>query len=84
MPERWGPLIAKVRDRYGGAVTYLGTTDTTHRRGPEHWPEVAPEDVDYLLDAGPLAPNPSTVVDVTGEEPVIIRYGAGDPTLFGG
>lgn len=40
--------------------------------------------VDYLLDAGPLPPNPSTVVDVTGDEPAILRYGAGDPTPFGG
>ncbi len=32
-----------------GAVTYLGTTDTTYGRGPEHWPEVLAGDVDYLL-----------------------------------
>jgi tRNA threonylcarbamoyl adenosine modification protein (Sua5/YciO/YrdC/YwlC family) len=46
--------------------------------------EQCAEGVDYLLDAGPLPANPSTVVDVTGAEPEILRYGAGDPTPFGG
>lgn len=32
-----------------GRVTYVGTTDTTYSSGPDHWPEVLVEDVDYLL-----------------------------------
>lgn len=46
--------------------------------------EECAEGVDFLLDAGVVPPNPSTVVDATGEEPVILRYGAGDPAPFGG
>jgi tRNA threonylcarbamoyl adenosine modification protein (Sua5/YciO/YrdC/YwlC family) len=40
--------------------------------------------VDLLLDAGVVPPNPSTIVDLTGEDPEILRYGAGDPAPFGG
>jgi glycerol-3-phosphate dehydrogenase len=32
-----------------GDVTYVGTTDTTYHGGADHWPEVLPEDVAYLL-----------------------------------
>ncbi|MGD0167044.1 MAG: L-threonylcarbamoyladenylate synthase [Gaiellaceae bacterium] len=32
-----------------------------------------------VLDAGKLPGTPSTVIDVTGSEPVILRAGAGDP-----
>jgi glycerol-3-phosphate dehydrogenase len=32
-----------------GDVTYVGTTDTTFRGAADHWPEVLPEDIDYLL-----------------------------------
>jgi glycerol-3-phosphate dehydrogenase len=32
-----------------GAVTYVGTTDTTHVGGPEHWPDVTAADIDYLM-----------------------------------
>ena len=40
--------------------------------------------IDLLLDAGVVPPNPSTIVDLTGEDPEILRYGAGDPAPFGG
>jgi glycerol-3-phosphate dehydrogenase len=32
-----------------GAVTYVGTTDTTYAAGSETWPEIEAADVDYLL-----------------------------------
>jgi glycerol-3-phosphate dehydrogenase len=32
-----------------GAVTYVGTTDTSHAGGARHWPEVEQADIDYLL-----------------------------------
>lgn len=32
-----------------GAVTYIGTTDTTYQPGAELWPRVTRADVDYLL-----------------------------------
>jgi glycerol-3-phosphate dehydrogenase len=33
-----------------GDVTYVGTTDTSHPGGAEHWPAVDAGDVGYLLD----------------------------------
>jgi len=39
------PVFAIARD----AVTYVGTTDTPHHGGAEHWPTVEAGDIDYLL-----------------------------------
>jgi tRNA threonylcarbamoyl adenosine modification protein (Sua5/YciO/YrdC/YwlC family) len=36
-----------------------------------------------IIDAGACASAPTTVVDLTGEAPVIVRLGRGDPTLLG-
>ncbi len=38
--------------------------------------------VDAVVDGGPGGMQPSTVVDLTGGAPVIVRRGAGDPSLF--
>lgn len=38
--------------------------------------------VDVVIDAGLLPASPSTVVDLTGLAPVVLRAGAGDPTAF--
>lgn len=40
-------------------------------------------DVDVMLDAGPCGVEPTTVIDLTGEVPVLIRKGRGDPSSFG-
>ncbi len=34
--------------------------------------------VDMIIDGGPLVSEPSTVIDLTGEEAVVVRKGAGD------
>ncbi len=38
-------------------------------------------DVDFILDAGVLVSEPSTIVDLTEDEIRIVREGAGDPAL---
>lgn len=38
--------------------------------------------VDLILDGGPLVSDPSTVIDLTGEEPHIVRQGAGDTSFL--
>ncbi|MBF0339407.1 MAG: threonylcarbamoyl-AMP synthase [Magnetococcales bacterium] len=38
--------------------------------------------VDLVIDAGMLPAAPSTVVDLTGPSPEVLRAGAGDPTVF--
>ncbi|MEO5339629.1 MAG: L-threonylcarbamoyladenylate synthase [Magnetococcus sp. MYC-9] len=38
--------------------------------------------LDLVIDGGILLSEPSTVVDLTGATPVVLRSGAGDPTVF--
>jgi tRNA A37 threonylcarbamoyladenosine synthetase subunit TsaC/SUA5/YrdC len=38
--------------------------------------------VELILDAGPLTLQQSTVLDLTGEEPVVVRQGAGDTSFL--
>ncbi|MBA8794964.1 tRNA threonylcarbamoyl adenosine modification protein (Sua5/YciO/YrdC/YwlC family) [Friedmanniella endophytica] len=38
--------------------------------------------VDLVLDSGDCGPDPTTVVDLSGGEPVVTRLGAGDATPF--
>lgn len=44
--------------------------------------ELLDHDVDAVLDSGDPGREPTTVVNLTGDEPVIDRYGAGDPSPF--
>jgi tRNA threonylcarbamoyl adenosine modification protein (Sua5/YciO/YrdC/YwlC family) len=50
-------------------------------------PTVIDDDIghqlDMVVDGGLLANEPSTVVDLSGEEPVIVRYGKGDVDALG-
>lgn len=39
--------------------------------------------IDAIIDAGACPAEPSTVVDLTGEEPVLVRLGRGDPAKLG-
>ena len=38
--------------------------------------------VDAVIDSGDCGTEPTTVIDFSDDEPVILRYGAGDPTRF--
>lgn len=62
-------------------------SSTAARHGAE--PHVDPQEievdfngVEIVLDGGPGGTAPTTVVDLTGPSPVIVREGAGDPTPF--
>lgn len=39
--------------------------------------------LDAVLDSGDCGSEPTTVIDLTGDEVVIVRRGSGDPELFG-
>ena len=39
-------------------------------------------DVDLVIDADEVEPRPTTVIDLSGGEPVIVREGAGDTSRF--
>ena len=38
--------------------------------------------VDLVIDGGPVYSDPSTLIDLTGDYPVILREGKGDITNF--
>lgn len=64
-----------------GQVTYIGTTDTTYEPGPDRWPPVTDEDIQYLLAplADYFAGEPLTAADVVstwaGLRPLIHETG---------
>ena len=35
--------------------------------------------IDFVIDGGPVFPEPSSIIDFTGDEPEVIREGKGDP-----
>jgi tRNA threonylcarbamoyl adenosine modification protein (Sua5/YciO/YrdC/YwlC family) len=39
--------------------------------------------IELVIDGGHCAMEPTTVVDLTGDEPLLLRQGCGDPALFG-
>jgi len=65
---------------------------TTTARTPDGEPLTEPYDIeqrlghviDGIIDAGIILPNPSTVIDMTGETPAVIREGAGDVSMLQG
>lgn len=63
------------------------STSVTKRTGePLHNPEeiklLFENQVDLMLAAGTLDSEPSSIVDLSGEEPEILREGAGDVSIF--
>lgn len=44
--------------------------------------EALDHELDAVLDSGDCGSTPTTVVDLTGDEPEIVRVGAGDPSPF--
>jgi tRNA threonylcarbamoyl adenosine modification protein (Sua5/YciO/YrdC/YwlC family) len=65
----------------------LSTSVTLDSSAPLNDPEVIRENfnnaVDLILDGGVLLSEPSTVLDLTGEAPMVVRKGAGDVSWLG-
>ncbi|GJQ31318.1 MAG: threonylcarbamoyl-AMP synthase [Ignavibacteriaceae bacterium] len=63
------------------------STSTTNRKGdilsrPEEIEAVLGYTVDMMLAAGVVPNEPSSVVDLSSDEPIILREGAGDISIF--
>ena len=50
---------------------------------PEEMRARLEQQVDLVIDGGPCGLEPTTVVDLTGEVPEVVRVGRGDPSPFG-
>jgi tRNA threonylcarbamoyl adenosine modification protein (Sua5/YciO/YrdC/YwlC family) len=65
----------------------LVSTSTTTRKGdivtdPMEIKNIFNSQVDLMLASKNLIYKPSSVIDLSGEEPVIVREGAGDVSIF--
>ena len=70
LAERLGnPILSTSVSQGNDEIEYLTDPELIH----EKWSSIA----DIVIDGGPGGIEPSTVVDCTGEEPVIIRQGKG-------
>ena len=48
-----------------------------------HLPNQLQKQVALVIDGGACSLQPTTVVDLTGDAPVVLREGRGDVSLFG-
>ncbi|HEU5398395.1 MAG TPA: L-threonylcarbamoyladenylate synthase, partial [Gammaproteobacteria bacterium] len=51
---------------------------------PEEMRAQLEHQVELIMDGGPCGVDPTTVVDLSGETPRVVRAGRGDPAPFGG
>jgi len=63
------------------------STSVTNRKGeiyfdPEEIKRFFNPHVDLMLSTGALTGKPSTIIDLSGDEPEIIREGAGDVSML--
>jgi len=77
-------VCLKIVEEFGSPII---STSTTSRRGeilidPIDIKNVFSTQVDLMLASGSLNGRPSSVIDLSEEEPEVIREGAGDVSLF--
>ncbi|MDL2357602.1 MAG: L-threonylcarbamoyladenylate synthase [Pseudomonadota bacterium] len=63
--------------------TTLITPDDVLLNDPEEIREQMGKLVDLIIDGGACAMTPTTVIDLSGDEPALVRLGRGDPARFG-
>lgn len=86
-PEAIGVRVPKLPPGAAAAVAAVGAVVATSANLPggvdpcrlEDVPDGIRDGVAAAIDGGVLPGTPSTVIDVTGAEPTVLRRGAGDP-----
>lgn len=64
------------------STTLLLPGDELPMTDPQDIRDRLEHEVDLVIDGGPGLLEPSTVVDLTGERPEVVRQGLGDPSVF--
>lgn len=62
--------------------TSVNITSEPHFSDPLEIEKQFSNQVDLIIDAGILENDPSSVIDFSGDEPVVVRKGKGDTSLF--
>ena len=65
------------------ATTLIAPGDTEPLNDPEDIRQRFQKLIQAVVDAGACPRQPTTVIDLTGDEPVLVRIGRGDPALLG-
>ena len=65
------------------ATTLIAPGETEPLNDPDEIRERFDKQVQAVVDAGACARQPTTVIDLSGDTPVIVRLGRGDPALLG-
>jgi len=78
------PIALRIVEEFGSPII---STSTTSRKGdilinPIEIKNVFNSQVDLMLASGNLNGRPSSVINLSEEEPEVIREGAGDVSLF--
>jgi tRNA threonylcarbamoyl adenosine modification protein (Sua5/YciO/YrdC/YwlC family) len=73
LEELGQPLLGTTLMLEGGEL--LNDAEAIHAR--------LAKQIDLIIDGGACSLEPTTVIDLTGAEPVLIRQGRGDPAVFG-
>jgi tRNA threonylcarbamoyl adenosine modification protein (Sua5/YciO/YrdC/YwlC family) len=63
--------------------TTLITPDDELLNDPEEIRERLAKQLDLIIDGGACTMEPTTVIDLTEVEPLLVRQGRGDPAMFG-
>lgn len=63
-------------------TTSVNLSNEPHYSDPLEIEKEFGEKVDLVIDAGILTADPSSVIDLSGDQPIIIRKGKGDVSIF--
>ncbi|MBI1396018.1 MAG: threonylcarbamoyl-AMP synthase [Betaproteobacteria bacterium] len=65
------------------SATLILPDDPLPLNDPEEIRDRLEKRIDLVIDSGPCGIEPTTVIDLTGDAPELVRRGRGDPGLFG-
>jgi len=65
------------------ATTLIVPGETEPLNDPDEIRDRLQDRVQAVVDAGACPRQPTTIIDLTGDEPVLVRRGRGDPALLG-
>jgi tRNA threonylcarbamoyl adenosine modification protein (Sua5/YciO/YrdC/YwlC family) len=65
------------------ATTFIPPGETDPINDPQEIRERFEKQLQAIVDAGACPASPTTVIDLTGDEPTVVRVGRGDPSALG-